>query len=91
MRGGPGGDFDMQAFMQEPVEWTDEPNHQGWSESTSASVGGGVASKTVTRTYKMADGSTIVKEQTITKNIWDILDFNFIFSYMTITQQTRFN
>ena len=60
--GGPGGAFDMQAFMSEPVEWEDPPGHMGWSESTKASVGGGKATKTVTRTYKMQDGSTVVKE-----------------------------
>ena len=60
--GGPGADFDMQAFMSEPVEWEDPPGHVGWSESTKAAVGGGKATKTVTRTYKMADGSTVVKE-----------------------------
>ena len=60
--GGATGAFDMQAFMAEPVEWKDEPDHRGWSESTSCSVGGGKATKTVTRTYKMADGSSVVKE-----------------------------
>lgn len=63
------GGFDMQAFMQEPVEWEDPPGHMGWSESTSASMGGGKATKTVTRTYKMQDGSTVVKEQVITKTL----------------------
>ena len=64
-----GGDFDMQAFMSEPVQWEDPAGHMGWSESTQAQVGGGKATKTVTRTYKMQDGSTIEKKQVITKNM----------------------
>ena len=34
--GGPGHDFDMQAFMSEPVEWEDPAGHIGYSESTKA-------------------------------------------------------
>ena len=66
--GGGGGSFDMQAFMSEPVQWEDPPGHMGYSESTSASMGGGKATKTVKRTYKMQDGSTVEKTQVITRD-----------------------
>lgn len=32
--GGPSGEFDMQAFMAEKLEWEDPEGHRGWSEST---------------------------------------------------------
>jgi len=61
------GNFDMQGFMGEVVQWDEPENHMGYSESTKASMGGGKATKVVARTYKMGDGTTKVEEKTITK------------------------
>jgi len=55
--------------MQEPVEFTDPQGNMGYSESTKASMGGGKATKTVTRTYKMSDGSSQVVVKTVTRDV----------------------
>ena len=49
-----GGNFDMQAFMKEPVEFENPPGgFKSWSESTKVQMRDGKVSKIVTRTYKM--------------------------------------
>ena len=55
--------------MQEAVDFKDPEGNMGYSESTKASMGGGKATKTVTRTYKMSDGSSQVVEKVITRDV----------------------
>lgn len=51
--------FDMDAFMNSEVDFGEEPeNNLGFSESVSCEAQGGIATKTATRTYDLADGST---------------------------------
>jgi uncharacterized protein YkwD len=67
-----GAIFDFGEFMAEDVVWdeSEEPEgHVGYSESTSGGVGDCKATKTVTRTYNMPDGSTETREKVIEKDI----------------------
>ena len=52
-----GSDAAMNDLLDAPVDWPEPPADTiGWSESTSISMGGGVTTKTSTRTYYFADG-----------------------------------
>ena len=54
-----GSAAEMNALMEKEVDFGDAPEGcVGWSQSTSASMGGGKITKTTTRTYKLSDGST---------------------------------
>lgn len=67
--GAPMPKFDMKAFMAEPVDWENPPGVKSWSESTKVQMKGNKVIKIVTRTYKMKDGSTQVKEKEIIRDL----------------------
>jgi hypothetical protein len=49
----------MDAFMNADVDFGPEPaGNLGYSQSVSCSAGGGVATKTVTRTYNLPNGGS---------------------------------
>ena len=59
----------MESFIKEPVDFKDVEGSVAYKDSVKASIIGGKASKTITRTYKMADGSTKKVGKTVTKEI----------------------
>ena len=66
--GGSSGGMSLDEFMQREVDFPDMPgDHRGYSQSTQASMSGGVMKKTTTRKVNMPDGSTLtlVKEETM--------------------------
>ena len=50
----------MQAFMNEPVDFDMPEGAGGWSQGCSCSVSGNTVTKSTTRTVNMSDGSTKV-------------------------------
>jgi hypothetical protein len=57
----------MDKFLKEPVEMDMPTNVISWKQNSKVNVQGNKASKTVTRTCKLKDGSEKVINKTFTK------------------------
>jgi hypothetical protein len=57
----------MNRFLKEPVELEMPPDVRSWKQNTKVNVQGTKATKTVTRTCKLKDGSEKVITKTLTK------------------------
>jgi hypothetical protein len=58
----------MNKFLKEPVEIEMPPDVRSWKQNTKVNVQGTKATKTVTRTCKMKDGSEKVLTKTVAKD-----------------------
>ncbi len=57
----------MNLFLKETVELQMPPDVRSWKQNTKVNVQGTKATKTITRTCKMKDGSDKVITQTVTR------------------------
>jgi hypothetical protein len=57
----------MNAFLKEAVEFEMPPDVRSWKQHTKVNVAGNKATKTITRTCKIKDGSDKVVTKTIAK------------------------